>query len=262
MADADDVKEILTQDAGPLPVWVWDVGIGVIAVAYIWWTGRDSGTTAVESAGSTVASGSDAVFDAIDGAFKPGTSGSASVGDEAPTEIDTNVAWGFRAVSYLVGQGIAPVTAQVAIGKYLAEEELTDADAVLVNRAVAGIGAPPTPIRVNVPTPPTPPAPVKVTIKSWQRLNNGQVVALMSDGTRVNKTLRQYIDAGMPAFSSNAYENQTYKVKSNGETAATIAKKFNTSVDNIIVLNRWKAVPNLKKRNVVKVPSVKGSGKS
>ena len=259
MADADDVKEILTQDAGPLPVWVWGVGIGVIAVAYIWWTGRDSGTTAVESAGSTVASGSDAVFDAIDGAFKPGTSGSASVGDEAPTEIDTNVAWGFRAVSYLVGQGVAPVTAQVAIGKYLAEEKLTDADAVLVNRAVAGIGAPPTPIRVNVPTPP---ATVNVTIKSWQRLNNGQVVALMSDGTRVNKTLRQYIDAGMPAFSSNAYENQTYKVKSNGETAATIAKKFDTSVDNIIVLNRWKAVPNLKKGNVVKVPSVKGSGKS
>ena len=258
-----EIQETLSQKAGPLPVWVWGVGIGVVAVAYIWWSGREQGTTAPDetTAAAAGSSGDRGVYDAIDGAFQPSApAGSVSIPSlESPGEIDNNNAWSFRAVAYLVGQGIAPVTAQIAINNYIEEKQLTDAQSKLVNQAITGIGAPP--VRVSIETPSVT-RPAAVAVKSWQRLASGQIVAVMSDGTRQNRSIRQYIDAGMPAFKSNAYEFQTYKVRHNATTYADVARKYRTSVDNLMVLNKVKSIPNLKKGSVVVVPARKGTGKS
>ena len=258
-----EIQETLSQKAGPLPVWVWGVGIGVVAVAYIWWSGREQGIVAPDetTAAAAGSSGDRGVYDAIDGAFQPSApAGSVSIPSlESPGEIDNNNAWSFRAVAYLVGQGIAPVTAQIAINNYIEEKQLTDAQSKLVNQAITGIGAPPVRVSIETPSVTTPAA---VTLKSWQRLASGQIVAVMSDGTRQNRSIRQYIDAGMPAFKSNAYEVQTYKVRHNATTYADVARKYRTSVDNLMVLNKVKSIPNLKKGSVVVVPARKGTGKS
>ncbi len=259
----DGIQEKLSQKAGPLPVWVWGVGIGVVAVAYIWWSGREQGTVAPDetTAAAAGSSGNRGVYDAIDGAFQPSApAGSVSIPSlESLGEIDNNNAWSFRAVAYLVGQGIAPVTAQIAINNYIEEKQLTDAQSKLVNQAITGIGAPPVRVSIETPSVTTPAA---VAVKSWQRLASGQIVAVMSNGTKQNRSIRQYIDAGMPAFKSNAYEFQTYKVRHNATTYADVARKYQTSVDNLMVLNKVKSIPNLKKGSVVVVPARKGTGKS
>jgi len=251
---------------GPLPVWVWGLTLGGAAVGYYYWSQLkdNNGTTistdpeavnAVESAAGYVTD-----RDAIDGAFTPGTaSGSTLATSTAEESTDTNSAWLIRAVQALVGKGVSPLEAQTALGKYLDGESLSVAESSLVNRAIVALGGLP-PDGAPIPSKPTDAASA-VGIKSWQRLQDGTVRVLMSDGSYVGKTLQEYIASGMPSFAYNAYENQTYRVPSNGTTVAQIASKYGTSVDNIVVLNRWKAIPNLKKGNVVKVPSQKGTAK-
>lgn len=263
---AEFIPDGLEKKAGPLPVWVWGVGIGVVAVGYIWWTGREVATAPDETTAANAGESGSIPFDAIDGSFKPSApSGSVSIPAlESPGEIDTNNAWGFRAVAFLVGKGVAPVTAQMAINNYLDEKVMTDAQSKLLNQAIAGIGSPPERVSIATPTPaPTTPAPKAATIKGWGRLNTGQFYTIMSDGKRQNRTLTEYWNANSPKLTyGSAYEWNSYKVKSNSETYATIAKKYDTSMYNIMVLNGKRTAPNLKKGNTVKVPARKGTGKS
>ena len=263
MAESDiggSMPQPLKKNLGPLPVWAWGVILGALIAAYIWFGHSRSGDSADED--STAAPNSNSLGDAIDGAFRIGgvwNGNSGGEGDTNDDSMDTNAAWGFRAVASLVSDGVSPIAAQQAIGNYLDGEALTTEQSALVDKAIRAIGQPPN--RPDTPKVDTPETPKGATVKSWQRLGSGQVVAIMSDGTKVNKSLRDYIDAGMPAFSVNSYEYQTYKVKSNSETAATVAKKYGTSQENIQVLNRWKTIPNLTKGKRINVPAVKGSGK-
>ena len=263
MAESDigdgGMPQPLKKNLGPLPVWAWGVILGALIAAYIWFGNSKSSEPESNDTGESSGKG---VGDAIDGAFRIGGAWNGNYGGEGDSKddsMDTNVAWGFRAVAALVSDGISPIAAQQAIGNYLDGEALTADQGALVDKAIRAIGQPPN--RPSTPKVDTPETPKGATVKSWQRLGSGQVVAIMSDGTKVNKSLRDYIDAGMPAFSVNSYEYQTYKVKSNSETAATVAKKYGTSQENIQVLNRWKTIPNLTKGKRINVPAVKGSGK-
>ena len=255
---ADDVLPgAVKERLGPFPVWVWGAALGVIIVAYVWWTGRDTGSASDTSTDSGDGDGTtSAISDAIDGAFK--WSGANPTGnDESVDEpVDSNTAWGIRAVAALVGKGVSPLAAQTAIGRYLAEDELTDAQQQLVNNAIVAIGQPPVPVKINVPD-----ATDNSKIKSWERLNDGTFRTLMADGKYVARSISDYIAAGRPKLSINSYEHQTYKVPSNGTTVAQVAAKYGTSVDNIMILNSWSTVPNLTKGKRIKVPSIKGTGK-
>ena len=262
------MPETVKKKLGPLPVWAWGAIVGVVIVAYVWYSGRDtsSSETTNENGETSDLTGS-APFDAIDGLFKNSGSGSGG-GQNYPTEVpetaDSNMAWGIRAVAALVGKGNAPITAQQAIGKYLASEQMSKAQEKLVNQAISLVGQPPEPVSVpDVLADPVPetPKPTEDKLSHWSRASNGDITKHFASGSKVKATTAEYIDAGMPAFRSNAYEYQTYKIPSNATTATTVAKKYSTSVDNIRILNGWKSIPNLKKGQSVKVPAVKGSGK-
>lgn len=271
MSADNPLPDALQKKAGPFPVWVWGAAIGLVIVAYVWWSGRDNGsgdaTTSDNDGETSNLIGNETPFDAIDGLFRNNSGGESSNNynpTEQPQVTDSNTAWGIRAVAALVGKGTAPITAQQAISKYLSSEQMTKAQEKLVNQAISLVGQPPEPVDVpDVLADPVPekPKPQEDKLSHWSRLSNGDIMKHFASGSKVKATTAEYIDAGMPAFRSNAYEYQTYKIPSNATTAATVAKKYSTSVDNIRILNNWKSIPNLKKGQSVKVPAVKGTGK-
>ena len=259
MAESDiggSMPQPLKKNLGPLPVWAWGVILGALIAAYIWFGHSRSGDSADED--STAAPNSNSLGDAIDGAFRIGGAWNGNYGGEGDSKddsMDTNAAWGFRAVASLVSDGVSPIAAQQAIGNYLDGEALTTEQSALVDKAIRAIGQPP-----NRPDTPKVGTPKNLTVKSWVRSQNGTIYAVMSDGSKVAKTTGEYITAGMPKFASNAYEWQYHKAAGNTTTLAKIAARYNTSVENLLILNNWKSIPDIKKGQKVKVPAVKGSG--
>ncbi len=244
---------------GPLPVWVWGLGLGAIVVVFVWAQNRGTSgaTEAPEETYTDPYDDYDSVLNQMSNTSGGSSSTSGSTGD---LQLDTNQAWSIRAVAYLVTKGQSPLTAQGAIGAYLSEKSLTDAQKKLVNDAIVGIGQPPDPVTLGSGVG-TPTGTTTVAIRHWRRDNAGNITKMMTDGNIVKSSLSEYINAGMPKFYTNAYEYQTYRAKSNATTVAMIAKLFDTSVANLQVLNGWKSIPNLKKNQSVKVPARKGTGK-
>lgn len=244
------------SNIGPLPIWAWGLIFGGAVVAYMYWSqakdsnGETISTDTADGYNASTDSSGDG-YDAIEGAFRTSGAYPSTLATREVTEsTDTNSAWLIRAVDYLIGSGTSPIQAQSAVQKYLEGESLTSAETDLVNKAIKGVGQAPEGTTIAAPT-----ASSRVSIKQWQRLADGSVRTYMSDGSYVAKTLDQYIAAGMPAFGYNAYEYGTYKVTSNAQTVAQIAKLKGTSQQDLIVLNRWKTIPNLKKGNRIKVPA-------
>ena len=64
----------------------------------------------------------------------------------APT---TNAQWTQQAIAYLVQNGFDPITVSVALGKYMANQNLTNDELVVVESAISAEGQPP----VSVPPP-------------------------------------------------------------------------------------------------------------
>ena len=238
---------------GPLPVWAWGLIFGGAAVAYMYWqNAKDSNgdTVSTDSTDSVDTGDLGSSYDAIDGAFTVGTASGSTLSTTTEETTDTNTAWLARAVNYLIGTGVTPLAAQSALQKYLEGESLSSDETDLVNKAIKSVGQTPEGTSVVSGT-----GTDSVTIKQWQRLADGSVRTVMSDGSYVARTLDDYIAAGMPKFGLNAYEYQTYKVPSNSTTVAQIASKRGTTQSDLIVLNRWTRVPNLKKGQRIKVPS-------
>ena len=251
----------LQAKLGPLPVWAWGL-LGGGAVAGVFWFNqlRDKN-------GETITDGSDdsqadtsgdfqlpGSSDLLDWGYRP--SGITSGGSSTPVEtsVDTNSAWGIRAIAALIGKGVSPIAAQTAINKYLAGEEITSDQAKLIDQAVKEVGQPPEGgliPNVKVPTP-TAPAPA-ATIKSYVRLANGQIQAIMSDGKAVNVSDREYINRGMPKLVSDAYKTRTIKLSKN-TTPTKLVKAFpSTTADKIMITNGWTSWPNLKKGMSIKI---------
>ena len=130
------------------------------AVVYMWWRSRSTTTAAVTTSG--VDSGS--VTDAEGGGLAAGGNvqyGGANIGstDQAPT---TNSAWSQYAVDLMTQQGWDGITVASALGKYLGDQGLTDAEIDVVRSALALAGLPPEgthTIRHVVGTEPEQPAP-------------------------------------------------------------------------------------------------------
>jgi len=106
-------------------------------VAYRWWQSRSTPVTSVDS---TMDTGS--VTDAAGGGTAEGNVqyGGANIGSDVPL---TNADWTNRAVQLLVDQGWDGKTVQVALGKYLNRQDLTDAEVEIVQAAIAVAGFPP-----------------------------------------------------------------------------------------------------------------------
>lgn len=243
-----DIADTLQEKAGPFPVWVWGAAIGLVMVAVIWWQGRgDSGSSDVSAVEDAADSTGD-VYDAIDGFFRSSAPGSAIGINDTPESVDTNVAWGARAIAHLIGKGTAPLTAQQAIFSYLDGETLTATQAELVNEAIKGIGQPPDPVD-------KPKTDSGTTYTRYYRDRKGQVYGVTADGTETAISDEKYISLGLPKLSPDAAAYKYHKVANHTTTLDSIAKRYNTTSNHLIALNGWKTGVRIAKGKKVKVPA-------
>lgn len=143
MAENDSpIEEKLTAKAGPFPVWVWGVVLGLLILAMVWWSRHKSGSAAPAD-GSTVTP-IDALPNVSGSGLSP-ASGDTSTGSDsaAGSPWDTNQLWEARAIAALSGAGVSPLTAQVALEKYLNGQGLTTAEQQIINSVLQKQGAPP-----------------------------------------------------------------------------------------------------------------------
>ena len=162
--------------------------------------------------------------------------------------VDRNTAWGLRATSYLVTQGISPVTAQRAINAYLNGDAMTAGQSDLVDKAIIGIGQPPSAVELN------PTVPSAVPYSSYRRDAKGQIFGIKSTGSEVAISDTQYLSLGMPALTTDLY-SWRYTKLGKAVPASSITSKFKITTERLMVLNRWKSLPELKKGMRVKVPA-------
>lgn len=181
----------LGEKLGPLPVWVWGVGLGVTITGARWAIDKhkaaaapppaadstDAGTPAGTGAGVTGGSG------VIPGAGSPVAVGSLGVPNPGGWNVPadqvagtpttrsgptTNAEWQTLAVEALTADGYPPLTVETAISKYLAGNPTTVAEQALISQAFRHTGRPPegAPVVTTAPdvatgggsTPITPPA--------------------------------------------------------------------------------------------------------
>lgn len=130
----------LTEKVGPLPVWGWGGIVGVLIIAYLYftnWRGVSGGESSGKGGGS--AGSSDAIWDAYHGAGGGATPGVTT----GPEPIASNLQWLAQGVRVAVSQGYPGTTAQVALQRFLAGESLTTSQQAIVNAVIAVIGPPP-----------------------------------------------------------------------------------------------------------------------
>lgn len=126
-------RESLMRKLGPLPVWAWGVllGLAILIGVYYYNNQRKS-----ENAGNTVVSTDDVL-----GTLAGEPAEQVAVAPE--TTFETNTSWRAKAVMFLIGRAISPLTAQRALDKYLQGEPLTAEEGAIVNTAITNFGLPP-----------------------------------------------------------------------------------------------------------------------
>lgn len=159
-----ELKRILGQKVGPLPMWAW-VGIAAVIVLYIkqkqsggslFGVFGNKGTGSAIPNQQTDPAGNIGTIDPATGyvygtpedtAALAANNGGTGTGNGTPpptsqTYADNN-AWGRAAVNYLVGLGTDPTQAGEAIQQYLASQQLTTQQQADVNLAIQALGPPP-----------------------------------------------------------------------------------------------------------------------
>lgn len=144
---ADGITDSLTAEIGPLPVWAWGIAIaGGLGVG--WLIQRSMAESGAEGAGEPSEPGDD--LPATQGPIGlPGGPGTAGAGPILPEEQiggggpTNNPEWRAAGVDFLIAQGVAGTTADAALGRYLGGQELTAAQAELVDQVLAELGSPP-----------------------------------------------------------------------------------------------------------------------
>jgi hypothetical protein len=152
--------------------WVY-VGGAVVAgvVGYAWYAHRQNTAAAAGTAPEDLVDYGGGVQTAAAGTTTPGlANGNTSTDTTDPSTLPptTNAAWFNRVVDYMGGIGYDPTVVASALGKYLAREGLTPAEADLVRVAVGALGTPPVGefriIPIGTPSTPIPPAPTPTPV--------------------------------------------------------------------------------------------------
>jgi hypothetical protein len=146
----------LGKKVGPFPVGVWIAAVGGgLALAYFMNRTLASGISGDSGGGTAVEPG----VGGTPGGFIP----APQPGDESAEEDDSildNEMWAFRATAFLVVEGYNAVDVGVAIRRYLDGEQISSADASMIQAAVNELGPPPTiPVGGGIIKPPTPKPP-------------------------------------------------------------------------------------------------------
>lgn len=133
--------DFLKEKAGPFPVYVWGIGLGLIAAAYIWMTGRFSGGGSPTAAPPANTDATDVWAGGYATSNSLGVNGSGTIVQES--EEQTNFNWTANGVTYLISQRVGPIAAQQALSKYLDGLTITTEEMGWVNQVITKFGLPP-----------------------------------------------------------------------------------------------------------------------
>lgn len=144
--------------------WVYIGGAAVVGiVGYAYW--NKSRAEAAESEVTDYTEGPGYAMDSgVDEYVNPGGS-QAPVEEDYVTAPTTNAEWAQKAIGILVDTGYDPIEASLAVGRYLARQDLSSTQANMIRAASAQLGPPPVgsyPITITPGTPapnPTPTVP-------------------------------------------------------------------------------------------------------
>ncbi len=157
----------LTKKIGPLPGYIWVVGIVGLYAVYRLWSRRGSGVI-------PTGIGLDPTHLATDASMLPSPSLPASASPSGIPGSQTNAQWARQAAQELIAQGVDPVEVENALSNYLNGKDLTAAQKAIVSKALQEIGSPPEGVlTVSAPATPTPapvPAPAE---KGWPGYSSG-----------------------------------------------------------------------------------------
>lgn len=173
----------LKSKAGPLPVWVWALIVGLILAFFMFYVHGRSKVNAVTPASSTdpnAAVSTDPYAAFANYAAAPTTQPTTDQG--ASGSYETNQSWIAKVIAYLSTKGYQPLDVQNALNAYTTGGGVLDYNQTqIVNAALSQFGTPPDQVYGN-PTPTnTKPKP---TVVRYIRSSNGSIAAQYSDGTK------------------------------------------------------------------------------
>jgi nucleoid-associated protein YgaU len=205
---------------GPLPLGAW-LAVTAGGVGIVMWQ-RRSGGAEVPQEPQDDTSGVPGVGDGSVGGWSPtGPVGSSTPGDTTPVlNITDNDSWAKVAANWLISQGYDATVSASAISKYTSAEPMSVTEYVLVGRALAHFGVPPTPLPAPIQVPTTAPPIVKPPVKP-------PVVKPPPPKPQPTKPV-----PGKPA------PHYRYYVVRKGDNLSKIAKAYHTNWQTLYNLNR------------------------
>lgn len=165
MSAATEIRGALTDKVGPLPTWVYGVGLGVGVLGVLAWRDRrNKAATAPPAAGAddkpATAGSATPTFDyeASDFTLSPSPMGGgtwavaprssdaeSSFDDDSSSDtgIATNPQWVKIAGDWLISVGYPPLDVSNALGRWMNGESLSASEAAIVNAGLRQFGQPP-----------------------------------------------------------------------------------------------------------------------
>lgn len=203
--------------------WVYVAGAAVAGiVGYAYW--NKSRAEAAESEVTDYTEGPGYAMDSgVDEYVNPG-------GSQDPVEEDyvsaptTNLEWSQKAVSILIDTGYDPIEASLAVGRYMARQDLSSTQANMIRAASAQLGPPPTgsyPITITPGTTTPTPTPIKLVAPTglsahdigattvgllWNAVSGDRWYTVNISGKEYNTASTQYTAKGLK-------RNTRYSVK-------------------------------------------------
>lgn len=119
---------------------------------YAWRTTRNSQIDSATESGAEAGTPAEAAGDSVYPPLESGTVYVATppaVDVTGDSEVDTNDAWGRRAVAWLMNNGYTGTEAQGIVQRYLAGTDMTWQQGQAINRALSALGTPPDSVEIG-----------------------------------------------------------------------------------------------------------------
>lgn len=129
-----------TAKLGPLPVWAWGAIIGLLLLAFVWFSRSGGSTAATDTASGTTDAEASPLFPSSSNTVPSDTDTTAGSTD---TTTSTNSYWLTQGSAFAVSRGYSPTAAIAALTKWLNGDTITADEQRIVDAVVKQIGAPP-----------------------------------------------------------------------------------------------------------------------
>lgn len=195
--------EALKSKIGPLPVWVYGVGIGAVVLVFMYVrTSRAKNASTAASAQPTDA------YAAVEDTTVQDNLAAAALQNQT---YETNDSWLTKAVRFLTGEGYSPSEAYLNLSNFLGGIPVVGSSAKSqVDLALSRFGTPPD---GTYGTPSFVPDSAAKTLKSYRTSDtSGRIWAIYTDGTRSEISPAIYDTLGKPSAPvAKSTDIQKYK---------------------------------------------------